>query len=572
VLVVLTALPVWSGEVTGRVFVDANGDGAWQQGEAAVAGALVSDGTSVAAVDADGEYAMQVADGDQVVFVVNPPDTWPTAGFYRNVRVGPARADFPMRTETQSLPFYFVQGTDLHVRDEPLVREYVARYVQTINEMPLPIAFVVHTGDLVVDANGARPEQARALFEAYREMVANVQPPLLNLPGNHEYTAIRVADVPPDAPGWGPALYRELFGPTWYAFTYAGVQFIAMDGNTMEDGKLKWDLSDACIEWLRTYLEHVSLDAPIVMLVHEPFKTMGKGHIVEEALEGRKVLLALSGHGHGIARWQFAGATEIMGGATSYAWHGGGFGPQPIGYHVIRIRDDGFDSAFADWAEKYSLTTNAPSRLNPLTEETSVEAVIFDPANEITSVDIALGVTTTAVNELGEDGLYRTISSTISPTGLVDGFHDMVFTMRGTGEPFEERQSYLVLTGTEEAFAAEAPATLRVRMHKVAAPNTVTVNGTQVATMPLDATEGRVLEVELPAAGLKRLNVVEIVSARQADGAWDDFWVDAVDMMYQGEALSDERRRKYNSTVVRPKDDQPGRATIYIDLTRAHKQ
>ena len=559
---------VLAGTVSGRVFIDANGDGAWQQGEEALAGALVSDGASIVATGQDGSYSLQAGDGPQAVFVVNPSGTWPQASFYHYLPATPAQADFPMKRQEQPVPFYFVQGTDLHVRNQPEVAADVEKYVQAVNSLPLPIAFVVHTGDLVVDSNRSTVEEARALFSAYLEMVSGLTMPLINVPGNHEHVGVFREDIAPDTPGRGKGLYREMIGPTYFAFNYADVQFIAMDGTSISDGKLVYGIGPENLQWLRDLLPYLDADEPIVMLIHEPFFSIGQKAEVEEALEGRKVLLALSGHGHSIAFVPFAGGTEIMGGATSYAWHGSGFGPNAMAYQVIKMTEDGFEQAFADWAEPYSLTVNRPGRMAALTGETPIEAVFFDPANEVKSVDIELAEAQTTVSEFGASGLYRTLNASIDAGGAPDGFGELTFTLHGKGEPFVERQRFLVLTGRQEEFTAAGPATLRLRLHKVNAANPVLVNGTEVGRTPPDAKDLQIMAIELPAESLRRLNTIELVSGRLPDDTgWDDFWVDGVEMLYQGQSFGDYRRGKYSATWVKPANDEPGKTMLYIDLT-----
>lgn len=559
----------WAGEVTGRVFIDADADGRWDEGERPLAGALVSDGLSIVATAADGTYTLQSPDGPQVIFVVNPEDTWPLQGFHRYVQVGPATVDFPMQQQEQEVPFYFVQGTDLHVRTDPAVVAQVQRYVNAVNSIPLPIAFVVHTGDLVVDTNHSTVEEARALFQAYLDMMAGFKMPLINLPGNHEHVAVFRDDVPPDTPGWGKGLYREMIGPTHFAFTWAGVHFIAMDGTTTAGGVMKYGIPDECMAWLREYLSYVDPSRPIVMLVHEPFQTLARKAEVERALEGRRVLLALSGHGHGIAYWPFADTTEIMGGATSYAWHGSGFGPNPMGYHVIRITEDGFEDAFADWAERYSVTIRKPARSAILTGPTVVDAALFDPADEVTSAQVALGDDVVEITDFGSEGLYRTFTTTLDASGLVDGFHDLVVTLHGTGEPEVERQPFLALTGTQEPFTTAVPATLRFRVQRVEAADRVLVNGVEVATIPPDAKDRELVTAEVPAALLRRTNAVEFVSGPMAgEAGWDEFQVLSVELIHEGRSYTDFRYRKATPVAIKPGDGEAGRATFYIDLTR----
>jgi hypothetical protein len=154
---------VSAGAISGHVFMDANGDGQFQPGELPVPGA----------------YQLQSPDGLQVVFVVNPSGTWPTAGFYRTLPTGAGQADFPLVRQEQKTPFYFVHGTDLHIYDTSAAQ--MARYVKTINELPVPVSFVVHTGDLGRDTNGSLLPEGERLLKVYEQMVSGLTMPLFNL-------------------------------------------------------------------------------------------------------------------------------------------------------------------------------------------------------------------------------------------------------------------------------------------------------------------------------------------------------------------------------------------------------
>lgn len=565
VLVAVTlsmACGCWAGMVTGRVFFDTNGDGAYQAGEAGVPGALVSDGATLVRTAADGAYRIETPDGDQVVFVENPAGTWAPQGFYRNVKVGPAEADFPLVSQEQKTPFYFVQGTDLHIRAG--VEPQMAQYVAAINELAVPLAFVVHTGDLVADTNGSDVNEARRQFDLYKQMVASLKPPLFHLPGNHEHVAAYRNDIPPTTPGWGKGLYREVFGPTHYAFNYAGVHFVALDGSRFVANKLVWDMPTECLEWLKAYLAQVPAEEPLVLLIHEPFTTLPGKAEVEEALEGRKVLLSLSGHGHAIARWTFAGAPEIMAGATSYAWHGVNFGPNALGYHLVKITGDGFDSAFGDWAEKYPVTVLTPGRMTMPSGTIRTEALFLDLKNEVKSAEIGMGSTQVKVPDIGTQGMYRKIAAELTLPPLPDGVHDLVITLHGEGEPFVERQPFVVLTGQQEAFTATGPAKLRTTVRSLQAPCVIKVNGRELVKLDPAAGEVQKLDVEVPSDALRRMNVVEVVSGPLADGTFDDCYADFLTLLYRGKTYRDCRINGVG--LKKAAEAQTG--TMYFDLTR----
>lgn len=565
-LLVAVCAMSWGGTISGRVFLDANDDGLYQATEEAVTGALVSDGLTIVASGTDGRYRLESPDGEQVVFVVNPSGTWFPRGFSRLVQVGPAEADFPLVRQEQKLPFCFVQGTDLHIRPE--IADKMARYVAAVNALPLPVAFVVHTGDLVVDSTMATSAAyARDLFAKYKEMVAGLKPPLINLPGNHEHVSVGRPEVSPDSPGWGKATYRELFGPMYFAFNYAGVSFLALDGTDIVNGKGVYGIPAQCLAWVKAYLDRLPMDARLVLLIHEPIISLPQRAELEKMLQGRKVVVGLCGHGHGIAYWPFAGTTEIMGGTTSYAWHGSGYGPNPLGYHVVRITDTGYEDAFGDWATRYSIAVRQPQRTSTLTAGVRVEGQILDPAGEVRSLELRWGTSQSTVTSFATQGLARTFSADLDAADLPEGFHDLTLTANGKGEPEVERQPFLVLSGKAEPVTLDQPVTLRLRLRNVNAADVVTVNGKEVGKAD-PAQKGQTLSLQVAPADLKRLNLVEVTAARAADGTWDQFEVDGVEMLSGGKSTYDYRRGKYSVLQVRTAGTQPGKGSWYLDLLR----
>ncbi|MGE5532553.1 MAG: metallophosphoesterase [Bacteroidota bacterium] len=538
-----------AGTVTGHVFLDANNDGQFQPGEPPVAGVLISDGLTIAATGPDGAYQLTVPEGDQVIFLDNPKGTWPTKGFYRNVKAGAAQADFPLRRQEQKLPFYFVQGTDLHTR--PDIADQMAQYVQAINTLPVPLAFVVHTGDLVNDSNPMTVDAARGAFAAYQQMVAPLQAPLLNLPGNHEHVAALRKDTSPDTPGFGKGLYREMLGPMYYAFTYAGVHFIALDGTQLSPGKVEYITPQPCLDWLRSYLDRVDKSEPLVLLIHEPLgpSPVEKARI-EPILAGRKVLLTLSGHWHTVARSTLAGAPEIVAGSTSYPWHGGPFPPNPQGYNLVKITGDGFESAMGDWAQQYPVTVLSPARSAILKDSVKVDAQFLDLPTEVTSAEVAVGSASRTITTFGVDGLCRTLQCELPLTGLCDGFHDLTITLRGKGEPCVERQPFLVLSGIQEPFTATTPATFRIRLRNINAANIIKLNGEELCRMQPEKGLDQTLSVPLPAEKLRRLNVIELVSAPLPDGSgYDNFTYDLTSILYDGKVCRDYRLYTAGGTI-----------------------
>lgn len=562
-LALLCALPGFAGTITGHVFFDSNGDGAWQATDVPCPGVRVSDGQTLVATAVDGSYTLAAPDGPQVVSVENPSQTWPTQGFWRYLKTGAGAADFPLRQQEQKLPFVFVQGTDLHTRPE--VNAQMAQYVAAVNGLALPVAFVVHTGDLVVDAGALTVAPARALFATYQAQVASLKAPLFNLPGNHEHVSWYREAFDANEPGVGKGLYREVFGPTQYAFSYAGVHFVALDGTDFRGGKLEYSMPATCVAWLKAYLALVPTTDRLVLLVHEPLSSLPQKAELEQALAGRKVVLSLAGHWHSTNRLTFAGAPELVGGATSYSWHGATPPSDAKAYQVVRITESGFESAFGDWAEKYPVTIAAPGYWAGSAGKVATKVQFLDPNAEVQSAQIRLAEVSQEVTSIGQEGLYRTVVATLDLSAVPDGIHDLCVTLRGAGEPFVEQQPRLLRNDREAAFTAAGPATLKMRLNKVNAANEIKVNGESVGATPAAAGPDQAFAVAVPAALLRRLNRIEFFSALLADGkAYDDFTAEKLTLEYGGKVYRDPRTSAGSAATLN--GTQPSTWPCWIDL------
>lgn len=111
--------------------------------------------------------------------------------------------------------FYFVQVTDTHLGSRRNFRRTEA-VIQAINRLPLPVAFVVHTGDIMynnIDAD--------SVARAGRQVFASLQMPIHFIPGNHDILPTRLETT--------RAAYREHFGERIYSLEYGDVYFVFLD-------------------------------------------------------------------------------------------------------------------------------------------------------------------------------------------------------------------------------------------------------------------------------------------------------------------------------------------------------
>jgi 3',5'-cyclic AMP phosphodiesterase CpdA len=113
--------------------------------------------------------------------------------------------------QSASNQFYFAQITDTHVGQMGMDNEERTRQViQAINNLPLKIQFVVHTGDITMEKLEDTPtvNDAIALFKL-------LKPPIHYIPGNHDILRQK-HDLTMQA-------YRNHFGELITQQTYSGV-------------------------------------------------------------------------------------------------------------------------------------------------------------------------------------------------------------------------------------------------------------------------------------------------------------------------------------------------------------
>ena len=396
-LLVLVSIPMrGSAAVEGRVWLDANGNSLLDAGEKGVARCLVSDGTQLVRTDADGRYRLQPSTTPAVVFVINPSGTWPAGPWWRAAGGAKpsAAVDFALKEDRQDGPLFFAQGTDIHLRPEavPLYR----KYVEHLNALPLPPRFVVHTGDLVVDALACDAAAAEKLFRLYEDETKAIRLPLRNVPGNHEHVGIARKDIAERGGDYGKGMYLRRLGPLSYAFCYGSYHFLALDGTTLDPqakAGYRDRLDDASVAWAARYLATLGPDEPVIVLVHQPLANRDTDRQLLAALKGKRLLAVLCGHGHNRSVTTWGGAPMIMGGAVSHAWHGFvPYPPDPWGYVVYRLEGSQLEYAFLDWAAERSVDLKSPAwRAIAAAPRLSIEGTVSDLDGSVRRVVCRLG-------------------------------------------------------------------------------------------------------------------------------------------------------------------------------------
>jgi len=556
----------FAGTISGRVFLDANGNSAFDAGEKGVAGCVVSDERASARSDNKGRYQLTLPAGPAVVFVVNAPGTWPAARWWNYVADGSADAmvDFPLRAQDQSGPLYFVQGTDPHIQTNavPMYR----RYVEHVNALPVPVKFVVHTGDLVIDSSMATMERARELFSLYENESKALKPPLRNIMGNHDNAGVTNPKLKGDEPGFGKALYRQRLGPVTYAFRYGPYHFITLDGTMIKERTLVYGLTQESADWAIRYLAEVKRDEPIVLLIHEPMfpevggvrqpdtpQTRPHESRLRAALQGKKLVMTLAGHTHSRNETAWAGAPHILGGAISYAWHGiQPYPPTPRAYVLFRLEGGREEHVYLDWAEERSIDVATPAFTDLVRGRQKISGIVADFNAEVTTVECAVGGQTTAAKISRRGNLATAFDAALDTSKLADGAYDLLVTAHAGDKKWTERQPVVIVNGKPAEFAAASGAKLTFRVEgKLAAEPQVSCNGQPLAVNVATATD---IRCDVPAGQLRRLNEI-IIRASPSPGSKKPVIIKSVTLDYNGKRCRDIRyaplaRRPLTSKVV----------------------
>ena len=314
--------------VHGRVYVDVKANGRFDADEPGVPQVLVSDGLHVVATDADGRYRLDCRDERILLRLTSPRDHAVVGRFWRWVD-GKQEEDFGLVRQEQSEDFLFLHITDTHIGREDLLREFAMR----VAKLPLPIAFVVNTGDLGPGLDGLVPEKAS--LAAYLRGVAPLAVPLYHAPGNHDHVGINNADADPADPRFGIGYYQQVLGPAWHSWDWAGIHFIALDGTCRVYGQAKRkELGADQLAWLRSDLVLQPRERQLVLFVHQSLSDLADAEELDKVLKGRSVLAAFCGHQHRTFTATFAGFPEYHTGTLCGNWWKW-VGPNPDGTPAV---------------------------------------------------------------------------------------------------------------------------------------------------------------------------------------------------------------------------------------------
>ncbi len=195
--------------------------------------------------------------------------------------------------ETKNNPFYFVQITDTHIGKGTNL-EITQNLVKQINELPMEIKCVIHTGDILQDGMSDTTNVIKA-FAALEKLEA----PLYYIPGNHDIFQEHVRKE--------MDIFQEYFGDLIVEMDFEEVSFIGLYSDPIAHS-FSVEGYDPFLE-LENALERTG-DKPVIVFHHIPSvesfynNTMHDGwenenrDRWEKTLNSHNVIAILAGHFH----------------------------------------------------------------------------------------------------------------------------------------------------------------------------------------------------------------------------------------------------------------------------------
>jgi hypothetical protein len=252
-------------------------------------------------------------------------------------------------------------------------------------------------------------------------------------------------------------------------------------------------------------------------MVHQP---LGKGETDQcllNALQGKRLLLTICGHGHNpdVLRW--GGSPMVMGGAVSYAWHGWvPPPPDPRGYVIYRLENDAVEFAYQDWAADRSFTVLDPAWGKSLSGKQTISGVVSDFDGTLDGLVCRLADRTSRAQLTHVGHLGDRFQAVLDCSGLPDGVYDLTLEATAGTRRSSQTRPLVVLNNRPQPQPGHAAAKLRFRLWaKPGEQGEVVFNGLMLGRFEGVKKSMQELTFSLPEPQLRRLNTV-VFRTRQA--------------------------------------------------------
>lgn len=258
----------------------------------------------------------------------------------------------------QKQKFSFAFLTDIHLNNG--YNDCFVGLQKAIDNAKANKVDFILTGDDNVDIDVLKKdsETSHKLYQKYAEVISNSGVEYYATHGNH----YRFCGVDKKDPLYNEGLFEKYISKSYYSFDHKGWYFIVL--NTTQTCGGSYRVGDKQKEWLKSDLQKVSSETPIIISVHVPFLS-----VYYPALEGKykgsdtfanfkeiwdlfsnhNLKLVLQGHQHLYEEIKTLNVQFMSGGAVSASWWGGDYHGTEEGCLKIIIKGQYFDWEYVDY-------------------------------------------------------------------------------------------------------------------------------------------------------------------------------------------------------------------------------
>lgn len=265
--------------------------------------------------------------------------------------------------------------TDIHIEQRSDARQGMARALAHAQAQPDAPAFILNTGDSIMDSLETPMEYSLARWDLFQEILKwECSLPVVHAIGNHdvfgwglpEQERASLADDP--LFGKGMALQALGLKQRYYSFDQAGWHFIVLDSTHPREIESPMPYTGKLDEeqriWLRSDLEATPATTPVCIASHIPilcaceffdgdlaatgnwvvpgaWMHIDAGWMRELFLAHPNVRACLSGHAHQHDRVDYLGVRYACDGAVSGNWWYGDYLNCPPSYAMVDLYADG---------------------------------------------------------------------------------------------------------------------------------------------------------------------------------------------------------------------------------------
>ncbi len=238
-------------EYTGRVFIDKNKNGKFDNDEKTLENVIISDGLNVVKTAADGSFRLPGHDKERFIFITTPSGYKTNNKHYISISPEISSYDFGLQTYNDGIhsdgSHRFVHITDTEIFNT----EGHADWVDNVRDYARneEAAFIIHTGDICYE-KGLR--EHTGLMNT-----VNMGRPMFYCIGNHDLVEGK----------YGEELFEQLYGPVFYSFDVGNTHYIVTP-MLSGDHKPSYTKEDV-YHWLKNDLRHVPLGKPVIVFSHD---------------------------------------------------------------------------------------------------------------------------------------------------------------------------------------------------------------------------------------------------------------------------------------------------------------